>query len=192
MVDEYRQTMPLLLYGVEEELGVSAARNLLVRMALDARVEYVIFVDDDEWVDRHWLESFVGTAREFNAKMLLGPVVPAYNPDVPAWAQGEGFFERARHTTGEALSIARTGDSMIATALFDRAADNFPRTLRSGEDTYFFVRAREGGGVIIWCDEAVVFEEIPADRANARWLVRRAFDGGLTYSRTLALLGRSW
>jgi hypothetical protein len=35
---------------------------------------------------------------------------------------------------------------------------------------------------MVWCDEALSYEHIPASRGNARWLLRRAYRGGVTFS----------
>jgi len=37
--------------------------------------------------------------------------------------------------------------------------------------------------VFVWCDEAVVTEEVPADRARVAWVLRRAYRGAQTFVR---------
>lgn len=38
----------------------------------------------------------------------------------------------------------------------------------------------------MWCDDAVVFETIPAHRYRLSWLTRRAFNGGVGHTRLMS------
>ena len=50
-----------LLYEIELERGISAARNAAVRRGLDAGADAIVFIDDDEWPDADWLAEFIAT-----------------------------------------------------------------------------------------------------------------------------------
>lgn len=192
-VAEYRRSLPDLVYSVEPERGISAARNRLLRLAVGLDPDYVAFVDDDEWVEETWLVNLLTTARRYDADAVVGPVLPSYEPGMPAWIREGRFFERARRTTGAPVLRGATGNTLIARRLLCDEGDHFPRCFPEGvgEDTYFFERARRAGARIVWCDEACVHELVPAARASSRWLIRRAYIGGTTFSRGLVLLGLS-
>ncbi|MDG5711871.1 hypothetical protein N0Z45_19695, partial [Acinetobacter baumannii] len=61
--------------------------------------------------------------------------------------------------------------------------------LSGGEDS-LFTRALTGAGQrIVWCAEASVLEDVPADRATRSWVCRRALSSGNTAARVeLALV----
>jgi hypothetical protein len=50
--------------------------------------------------------------------------------------------------------------------------------MTGADDTHFFMRVYRAGYRMIWADEARVHEWIPASRANAKWLLRRAYGLG--------------
>jgi succinoglycan biosynthesis protein ExoM len=52
-----------------------------------------------------------------------------------------------------------------------------------GSDTELFGRMLRSGARFEWCDEARVVDWIPRERHTPRWLVRRAFRGGVVWSR---------
>jgi len=190
-VEGYRDRLPELVYAVEEQPGISAARNRLVQLALEAGADFVCFVDDDEWVDEQWLRHLLATASAFAADVVLGPVLTSYDDATARWLREGGFFERPRFVTGSPVPVARTGNSMVAARLFQPGVDNFPRSLPIAEDTFFFERALRQGASIVWCDEALVHEPVPVERARVGWLLRRAYDQGEMYSQCLRLLGQS-
>jgi succinoglycan biosynthesis protein ExoM len=190
-VEGYRARFPALVYEVEDEPGISAARNRLVQLALQASADFVCFIDDDEWVDEQWLRQLLATVSAFAADVVLGPVLTSYENTTPAWLREGRFFERPRFATGSPVGVARTGNSMVAARLFEAHADNFPRSLPIAEDTYFFERARRNGAAFVWCDEALVYEPVAAERARVGWLLSRAYHQGKMYSQCLVLLGQS-
>lgn len=190
-VDSFRRRLRELVYDVEPNAGVAAARNRLVTLALERQCDLVAFVDDDEWVDGAWLYRLLETARGFSADAVLGPVIPSYEANIPEWLRRGGFFERPRERTGTIMHRGRTGNALVAARLLKSCTEPFPRCLRIGEDTYFFENARRRGASIVWCDEALAYEGVPSDRARVGWLLARAFEQGKTYSQCLRLLGQT-
>lgn len=59
-----------------------------------------------------------------------------------------------------------------------------------GEDVLFFARAEHAGAKLIWCDEAVVVENVPTTRMRLVWVLRRSYKGGQTWVRIRAEFGR--
>ena len=54
--------------------------------------------------------------------------------------------------------------------------------LTGGEDTLFFLRATRAGARLVWADDAVVHEAVPAERVRPRWLLRRAYRTGSAWA----------
>lgn len=173
-----------LTYEVEPSRGLATVRNRLVAIAGRLGVEYVAFVDDDEWVEPGWLAGLVRTARACGADAVGGPVLPEYDDGTPRWVALNGFFDRRRHRTGQAVRLDATGNLLLKQAWLDRLDGPFDRRLdlTGGEDHQLLERLHRLGARMTWCNEAVVHERIPRSRATMSWLVRRAFRGGVGFS----------
>ena len=69
---------------------------------------------------------------------------------------------------------------MYKASIFDRFWPAFDErmAMTGGSDAQFSASLYQGGYKIVWADEAIVHEDIPADRARVGWLVRRALRVG--------------
>jgi succinoglycan biosynthesis protein ExoM len=80
-VEGLRPTFPWPLhYVVEPERGLAAVRNRLLHAALDLKADWIAFLDDDETPAPDWLGALYRTAREHQADVVTGPLVPIRNP----------------------------------------------------------------------------------------------------------------
>ncbi|ALJ19074.1 glycosyltransferase family 2 protein [Microbacterium sp. No. 7] len=173
-------------YSVEPAPGIAEARNAFLRAVADET--HVAFVDDDERVAPDWLVRLWDAAHAYDAEVVAGPVVPVFPPNAPTWAIAGGFFERPRVATGQRMPLAATNNSLVRrTALqrldspwFDPA---FSRT--GGSDSDLFHRMVAAGATIVWCDEAVVEEDVPLERMTWEWVKRRAERTGNVRARLL-------
>ena len=174
-------------YVVEPHPGIPVARNTAVRVAADA--DFVAFIDDDEFPDRHWLKELLVVQKNTAADVVTGPVLPDFEKDPPQWIVGGGFFDRPRFPTGERINWATTSSVLIARHLLESAepfSTDMQRT--GGSDTHFFMRSEMEGATIVWADEALVSETIPDTRMTTSWIVRREYRRGNTLSICLRSL----
>jgi succinoglycan biosynthesis protein ExoM len=186
VVDAARERIQAsLVYVTEPQRGIPFARNRAVAAAGD--VDWIAFVDDDETVDERWLAELLRVAEEYSADVVTGTVLPRFENPPPRWALRGRFFERRRFPTGTAIHFARTSNVLIAARLLRSVDRPFSEAMANngGDDTHFFQRVRLGGGRIVWADEAVVVETVPASRVRARWLIQREFRRGNTLSLCL-------
>jgi succinoglycan biosynthesis protein ExoM len=165
-------------YVNERRPGISHARNTGVAAAAG---RYLVFLDDDEEPAPDWLASFVATIRESGADLIVGPVYPRF-------AVGDADAYRRRKYTRDAgvptgTRLARWGG--IGNTILDKSrcfAGDEPFDpalgLTGGEDTMFLHQLLSGGRTLVWCAEAAVYETVPADRLDPKYLLRRAFRGG--------------
>ncbi|WP_260986311.1 glycosyltransferase family 2 protein [Bordetella genomosp. 13] len=166
------------------EPNIARARNAAVHAA---RAPWVVFVDDDEEPVPGWLQCLLQAQAQYGADAVFGPVLPRYRQDTPRWIREGGYFDRPRHRTGTPITTrdARTGNVLIrrdAMMALDGPFDPaYGRT--GGEDTVMFGALLDRGATLVWCDEAPVEEDVPADRATLGWILRRAYRGGQTYMR---------
>jgi succinoglycan biosynthesis protein ExoM len=61
--------------------------------------------------------------------------------------------------------------------------------LATGEDDELLLRLLTRGSLIIWCDEALVWEPVEAKRLSLRYLMKRALSGGQHFAH-LSIAGR--
>ncbi len=164
-------------YVVESRRGISHARNRTVAVA--GAVDFVAFIDDDEVPSPSWLDELLWAQTEFHADVVSGPVSPRYDPDVPRWIAAGGFFDRRVLPSGTLRRACAANNALIGIHVFARVGrfdDAF--ALSGAEDTQFFLRVSHAGLTIVWSQEAVVFELIPAERGTVAWILRREYQTG--------------
>ena len=172
-----------VLYCVETQQNIAMTRN----MALShAKGDFAVFVDDDEFPDDYWLQHLVKTCLEQQVDGVLGPVKPFFETPPPDWIRKGGFFDRPSYATGFRMSWAetRTGNVLFKTQIL--AGDETPfRTefATAGEDMDFFRRMMERGHRFVWCNEAVVYESVPASRCTLSYLLKRALLRGSNFPK---------
>jgi len=171
--------------------GIAAARNTALEHALTRQYSYLAFLDDDERVRAGWLTQLVDTATRFGADVVNGPVVPALGAKPPWWATRMRLFERPRAATGSRTRWPATNNVLIR--LDTVGAERFPEAFShtGGSDSAFFARLAEQGSRFVWCDEAVVDEDVPVDRQTAKWVWMRAVRLGNVSARLMRERGAS-
>lgn len=175
--------MSNITYVVEPLRGISAARNRALSLA---NGDAIAFIDDDEIPCPKWLACLVDAMAAFQGDIVLGPVLPVYPSGVSKWIVNSGVFERRRLQSGAKVGFRdlRSGNVLLSREWLNAQAS--PPTfdsrlgLTGGEDVLFFSQALEAGAQAVWCDEAVVRERIPLDRASAGYLLRRWFQAGIS------------
>lgn len=170
------------VYVCEPEKGIASARNTALAQC---HGDFVAFFDDDQVADLDWLVHLYRTAITFSADVVFGPVLSVLPSSAPDWLRNGDFFERTRSKTGTPRPHGGTGSVLIRKTVIDRAGRGFDRTfgLSGGSDTEYFVYLGTQGAVMVWCDEALAWEDVPPLRANLRWLLRRNYRGGIVYAR---------
>lgn len=163
--------------------NISVARNALLDAA---EGDFLIFIDDDEWVEEDWLDRLLDCQREFSAHVVIGPVLPVYPPEAPAWMQKARPHYVPWGERGKRLLTGRGGNTLVDLPLIRKLGLRFNPALgkTGGEDTDFFSRAAARGAVIIATDDAIVREEVPPSRLSTRYILRRALRAGQSYAES--------
>lgn len=187
-----RHESDMLRYVVEVEAGIAAARNRALDEA--AGTDLMIFIDDDERPCASWLRALLDAQADSGAAGVAGAVVSRFEQPLDPWIAAGGFFERPRVRTGTSVQAAATNNLLLDLRQIRRLGLRFDPAfgLTGGEDTLFTRSLIGRGGRIVWCDEAVVTDEVPVDRATRRWVLLRGVSSGNTAARVeYALAGGS-
>ena len=174
---------PLVRYVVESIPGIAAARNRALEEGLASSA--LVFVDDDERPHPGWLRALVDTWTRTGAVAVSGAVVSDFAADLDPWVREGGFFERRRLATDTPISIAATNNLLLDMAAIRATGLRFDTEfgLSGGSDTLFTRRLAATGALMVWCDEAVVTDHVPASRMSRDWVLRRSFRYGNSGSR---------
>jgi GT2 family glycosyltransferase len=169
-----------LVYAVEPRQGIPFARNACLRVAFEHGARLVAFIDDDETPAPSWLSGLLQTLEREQADVVTGPVVPILPEPMPEWAERGAFFTPARHPTGTRLDRAFTNNVLVRREALERLPSWFDErmALTGGSDTHLFQRMAQAGASIVWCDDALVYDHVPASRVTTRWLMQRWYRVG--------------
>jgi glycosyltransferase involved in cell wall biosynthesis len=175
-------------YVHEPRPGISAARNRALVEAGDAQV--LVFFDDDQRPCPGWLARLTGAWRTWGCAAVAGPVGSVVPEPVDPWIAGSGVFDRPRKPTGSRVGGAGAGNLLLDMARVRALGLRFDDRLglTGGEDTLLTHALVRSGEEIRWCDEAEAVEPVPPDRLTRRWVLRRCFRSGSSWSRAELLL----
>ncbi|MBD8878421.1 glycosyltransferase family 2 protein [Roseibium polysiphoniae] len=173
--------------------NISIARNALLDQT---EGEWIVFVDDDEWVERDWLIRLFECQNDYNADVVIGPVYPVYPNDAPGWlVRANPLYADWGHR-GKRLTTGRGGNTLARMWFIRQHALRFDPALgrSGGEDTAFFANAAARGAVIVATDDAIAREHVPPERLEPDYILRRGIRSGQSYanSRKLKNPGLLW
>ncbi|MBO1756825.1 glycosyltransferase [Allobranchiibius sp. CTAmp26] len=171
---------PGVRYVIESVPGIAAARNRALREA--AGHDLLVFIDDDEEPLPGWLDSLLLVWEQTGAAGVVGRVVPAYQVTPAPWIEAGGFFVRKTMPTGTRRPAAAAGNLLLDLKQLEPTGIGFdePFGLTGGEDTLMTRRMVTQGLQLVWCDESVAKDLIPAERLTRRWVLSRAWSHGNT------------
>jgi hypothetical protein len=91
------------------------------------------------------------------------------------------FHSSERRKSGTLVDECGAGNVLFSARLVTQQHLQFEQSmgLCGGEDKLFFTSARRNGARMVWCNEAVVEENVPPERSTLLWLLRRAFRIGV-------------
>lgn len=175
----------------EEKLGVSHARN---RALQDATGRYVVFMDDDETPDPHWLVEYVRTIRSERPDALGGRIEVMFEDcGRPAWLQDElmGFLGQLNHG-GAARKLVAADTPLFAGNFafrrrifarighFDSGLGRKGGTNTGGEDVEMYRRMLASECNVWWVPDAVVYHRIQASKLRRSYFLDLHFRQGHT------------
>ncbi|ETX13172.1 hypothetical protein OCH239_12950 [Roseivivax halodurans JCM 10272] len=165
--------------------NISLARNACLDAVSGAAL---VFIDDDESADAHWIRNILASWRESGAGVVFGPAVAIYPPAAPDWMRRNDFHSNRPTTRAGRVETGNTSnvlldlsDPRVASCRFD---PSYGRT--GGEDVDFFFRLHRAGVHMAICETATVREPVAPSRLSFGWVVRRRNMQGAIYGSCIA------
>jgi succinoglycan biosynthesis protein ExoM len=162
--------------------NISTARNALLDAATG---DWIIFVDDDEWVDAAWLEKLFSCQSDYCADVVIGPVRPVYPDGTPDWfVKANPLYHDWGHR-GKPLTTGRGGNTLVRMDFVREHHLRFDEAfgVTGGEDTAFFAEAHIKGAKIFATDDAIAYEHVPNERLSSSYIFSRAVRSGQSYGK---------
>lgn len=169
-------------YYLEEEKGITFARNRALIEANKKNADYVAFFDDDAVVEPSWLQRLTHYSSDNCTIITTGPQLSIFEVGCPEWAKEIIYFNPRRYLSGTRLRWAATNNILIPMDIYRKFGIEFDNSLRysGGSDQCFCMEAKQLGYEIIWVDDAIVKENVPLSRTNCEWVIKRSFRYGST------------
>ena len=189
-VNELKNTLNKTInieYHCFSKKGLANVRNELLKHALNKKPDFIVSVDDDEYVSEDWLNQLLNTMVNNNADIVLGPVIPTFEqqpPEYISYCIKSPDFDDQKN-----VNFFRTGQYMIKVSFLEKHNLRFDERFnhRGYEDSYFGLTAIKKGARIFWAKHSYVYETIPPSRMKLSKLLQRMFNDALNYSYVLKL-----
>lgn len=175
--------------------GISTVRNAALNYAAEKDYDFLVFVDDDEWVEKDWLIKLLAERDRLNLDIIGSPVRP-----VPFEAEltlmQKVVWSGLKHSSlkserksrwkcnsgqGHTIKIA-TGSWMGRVKFFSETGLRFDHSynLSGGEDWHLWAKAKGLGAKTGWACDAIVYEAVPTTRLTLSYHFRRNRDHNIT------------
>jgi GT2 family glycosyltransferase len=167
--------------------GLSNVRNELLKQAFLLNPDFIIFIDDDEYVTPGWLNELLKTILSNDAECVRGPVIAELEENVSKHIAY--FFRRKEHPDNSRIYSLATGNLILRRESLEKFNIWFDNRFNStgSEDSFFGIQLMKKGAKIYWAANAITYETIPEKRATLRWLVKSSYNHALTYTYILKL-----
>lgn len=176
-------------YFVEPKPGIAHARN---RALMEARGEYLAFIDDDAWADKKWLVNLMSPVRSVRPEpeCVVGPVSLIWEGTRPDWFPDRFESLLCRYEMGDVPRFLDADGYLLTTnSLFRRETllklggmrtdlGHRRKVLIGGEDNDIFNRLLAAGNGVYYQPGALVYHPVPKERQTRRFLLRRLFWDG--------------
>ena len=182
VVELFAEQVPIQVdYVCEPKRGIPVARNTAIDVSHSWHADYIVFIDDDEWVEEQWLNRLYAYCVACGGDAVIsGEVIAVFPEHTPDYISG--LIKNKRRQTGTVLTTCATNNVIFPVSLTRDLGLRFDTSvpLAGGTDTRFFTEAYHRGIKIVKCADAIVYEKVPETRATLRWMISRKYRVGIT------------
>ena len=174
----------------EPQQGLSYARN---RGIAESKGEFLVFIDDDETVNKEFVSAYIDLYRNDGAFAAGGKVVACYDGGRPRWMSKytEKMIANPLDLGNEIITITRsvmpTGGNMAFNrevfnlyGNFDTSLGRRGNELFGGEENDLFERIRDLGERIIYTPHAIAYHHIADKKLTAEYFDRLSYGVGVS------------
>jgi len=184
-VNEFKETIDPFIkiyYCCFPQKGLANVRNHIIIKSIQLVPDFLVFIDDDEYVTINWISELVKVIVEKNADAVRGPVLAQL--DTNASKSIRALFVREKYADKTRLSKWSTGNLMLRVSTLVKNEIWFDSRFNDiGSEDYFFgIQMMKKGACIYWAANALVYENIPEKRATLQWIIKRTFREATTYT----------
>ncbi|TEW56161.1 glycosyltransferase family 2 protein [Psychromonas sp. RZ22] len=168
-----------LIYIHAPQKNISIARNACLE---NSTSNWFLTIDDDQIVSNTWVSEMIMRAKVTSADAVFGPVIAKYPSNTPDWIKKGDFHSHKPVFINGNVETGYTGNTLIRLDSEFFKDKKFDLTLgrSGGEDSAYFSAAFQRGAKLEFAEKAVVFEPVPEQRNNFKWLIKRKFRYGQT------------
>lgn len=170
-----------IIFSVEKQKGIPFNRNNAFNN-VDEDTDFVIFIDDDEYPEKGWINSLLLMQQKTDADVVAGPVYPKYESDPPRWITKGNFFIRPHYNrlkSGDKVSHINvaTNNVLIRYSKIKSLEGPFDEKLGliGCDDSDLSNRLNRIGSKMIWAEDAAVWEWISKQRLTYKWFFQRIY-----------------
>ncbi|MEJ5079720.1 MULTISPECIES: glycosyltransferase family 2 protein [unclassified Ochrobactrum] len=196
-ISQFRSNMPNdnIEYVVEEVLGISSARNRALNHSIEHGFDFLVYVDDDEFVEQDWLVNLLAERDRLDLDIVGSPVRPKpFDENLTllqklVWSGIERSGYKSERKCRLKCEAGRSDSIKVATGSWMGKLDFFRYTglrfdsqfgLTGGEDWNLWAKAKSLGAKTGWACDAIVYETVPSSRLTLSYHYRRNRDHNIT------------
>jgi glycosyltransferase involved in cell wall biosynthesis len=177
-------------YVLETTVGLSHARN---RGYIEARGEYVAYIDDDARAYKDWVESIIGFTRRRPEVPAFGGPYNGFNlTELPGWYKASygswSLGNQERPITDRewinGMNMAFNRSVLMELGGFNTALGMSGSKVSYGEETNLVVRIRATGRQVFYLPDMVVDHLIPEYKMSLAWMLKSNYINGFTALET--------
>ncbi|PEA37634.1 hypothetical protein CON45_17550 [Priestia megaterium] len=190
-VNYFMKDNPFINYYCESKSGLVMARNKCLEIGINNEYDYLAFIDDDEYVDKNWLDCMYKSLITTGAHIVFGKVETVYPPGCEEWIIKGGFFDKLQYADGTKNIISATANVLLDVSIVRKEKEYFDLTFNTtgGEDTYLFKSYLKKGYQSVWCQSGIVYDLVAVERLKEKYIYLRAYTSSYTYSEIQQKLG---
>jgi len=183
VVEEYQKILNLKInYFVEENPGLTNARNRLLNEAINLNATHLFLFDDDEILDKNSLMEHINLYNKYEEDIICsGIAINTFENNIPKYIQKNMIFKKGTNKkTGLVKSSCATDNAFIPVKLIRDNDLRFSKEFNfsGGEDMDFTQKAFQLGYKIIQNTESIVYEPVLFERATVKYIIKRAYFAG--------------
>lgn len=178
IIDDLRDELPFeCIFLHEPRKGIVFMRNKILDYCNEVEADYLVFIDDDEYVIPEWLLHLFKAMNEYKANAVGGPVkIEGYDQSESDLELTKFVFSASvqKHPTGEPMKELATCNLLLDLKFIRKHRIRFREefNLLGGEDIFFTTDMLLKGARLTWCNEAVAYTDYSMERLTVDYALK--------------------